>query len=111
MALPSRNCTSTHKPHPLSHLFETIIGLGGGKYRGVQPSFRDKHGNLVEDLILFDSPQTGSTLGLYSSQLNADAVRRKIGESDTLYEQYAEKAATRIFRHFAEPVEQKRRAA
>lgn len=81
-------------------LFETICFLGGAKFAGVQASFLDKHGKRIPRLVLFNSPRTGSTLGLYENQLSASAVRAKIAESDLTFDAYAEKAAQRIFASF-----------
>ena len=63
-------------------LHQIIIQLGGGRYRGMFPSFRDRKGRTVEAVVLFDSPTTGTTLGLPLSRLNSVNVRQHIAKSD-----------------------------
>lgn len=48
-----------------------IVELGGGIYRG-----------RMEHLILFDSPQTHSTLALPETELTASFVSESIRQSD-----------------------------
>jgi len=78
-----------------------MIELGGGTYVGIQASFRDRHDVLHEDLVLFNSPSTGSTLALPISQISARAVSASILKSDTEFERYAEKACGRVLSQFA----------
>lgn len=52
-----------------------VVEAGGGLYVG--PCF--------EDLVMFDSPATGSTLALPENELTADAVRHKIMESNKAF--------------------------
>jgi hypothetical protein len=68
---------ASNVPQPYSILFETMCALGGGKYRGIRASFRDKNNNLVEAVCLFDSPATSSTVGIPFSKMSADAVRKR----------------------------------
>jgi hypothetical protein len=87
--------------HKHEHLYTTLIELGGGKFAGVMPAFHDKHGKRIEPLVLFISPQSGSTLSLYVSQLSASAVRARIAESDAEFAAFQEKAVDFVFRNFA----------
>lgn len=52
-----------------------IVGLGGGVYVP----------GMLGDLVLFNSPATGSTLALPASQLTPDAVRAHIAESNARF--------------------------
>ena len=52
---------------------------GGGQWVGIQEC------EGVPSLILFNSPTTGSTLALKTSELTADNVRRRIEESDAAF--------------------------
>lgn len=89
------------REHPHAHLYRTLIELGGGRYAGVQAGFLDKNRKPVAPLVLFTSPQTGSTLGLSAFDLSANAVRAKIIESDLAFNAFADKATTFVLRHFA----------
>jgi len=51
--------------------FEYIVRQGGGHYVG-----------MMGNLVLFNSPTTGSTLALKESDLTSDAVRKQITESN-----------------------------
>ena len=51
-----------------------IVEAGGGRYVG-----------MMGELILFDSPTTGSTLALPPCLLSAASVRKQIAESDARF--------------------------
>jgi len=57
---------------------------------------------LVEAVCLFNSPKTGTTLGLPVSQISARTVREKIAESDAAFEVFQEKACTFVLRQFGQ---------
>jgi hypothetical protein len=61
----------------LSHLYNEMVELGGGVFRGVQPGFKQH-----PPLILFDDaglpPNQSSTMCIAPADLSADAVRRAI---------------------------------
>jgi hypothetical protein len=52
-----------------------IVALGGGVYKP----------GMLDDLVLFDSPATGSTLALHEVDLTPDAVRAHIAESNAKF--------------------------
>lgn len=52
-----------------------IVRLGGGDYVP----------GMFGDLILFNSPATGSTLALREADLTPDAVRKHIAESNAKF--------------------------
>ncbi len=75
---------------------------GGGKFAGIQPGFYvPSTGEMVETLCLFNSRRTGTTLGLKVSEVSVSKVRKHIQESDTLFDDYKEKAALFVLRDFA----------
>ena len=51
--------------------YEFIITRGGGKYMG-----------MMEELVLFNAPKTGTTLALYERDLTVKAVRDSIAISN-----------------------------
>ena len=81
-------------------LLETMVVLGGGTYKGIQAGFRNKHGVWVEALAYFNSPLTGTTLALSISAVSARAVRKHIAKSDSLFEQFKDKATANVFAQF-----------
>ncbi|HTQ59969.1 MAG TPA: hypothetical protein VMI32_07090 [Candidatus Solibacter sp.] len=91
--------------HTVSHsheiFYRTMVDLAGGRYKGIFQAIQRKDGTWHEALCLFDSPQTGSTLALPVSQVSAENVRKKIAESNALFEEFAEKACTRVLRQFS----------
>ena len=52
-----------------------IVALGGGDYVP----------GMLGDLVLFNSPATGSTIALREADLTPDAVRRRIAESNAKF--------------------------
>ena len=83
-------------------LYKIMTELGGGRFRGIQRGFRNRHGRWVEALALFDSPATKTTLAIPVSQISAHAVRQHIAKSDAQFQTYAEKACTRVLQQFGE---------
>ena len=61
--------------------FSSIVAAGGGKYVGVLKEIPNK----MEPIILFNSPQTRTTLGIRISCLTAEAVREHLAESDAAF--------------------------
>ena len=59
----------------------SIVEAGGGKYVGIMNEIPGK----MESIVLFISPQTKTTLGLPSSRLTAQAVRKQLAESDAVF--------------------------
>ena len=59
----------------------SIVEAGGGKYVGIMNEIPGK----MESIVLFISPQTKTTLGLPSSRLTAEAVRKQLAESDAVF--------------------------
>ena len=60
---------------------KAIVTLGGGEWLGIQEGE-----GLYTDLILFHSPQTGSTLALKDDEFfTVDAVQNHIKQSDNLW--------------------------
>jgi len=106
------NFTRQDREHPHAHLYRTLIELGGGHYAGVMAGFLDKNRKAVPPLVLFTSPQTGSTLGLSAFDLSATTVRQRIAESDAAFAAFSEKACTFVLRHFAaKPIVNQQQAA
>jgi hypothetical protein len=59
----------------------SIVEAGGGKYVGIMNEIPGR----MESIVLFISPQTKTTLGLPSSRLTAEAVRKQLAESDAVF--------------------------
>ena len=74
----------------------SIVEAGGGKYVGVLLAIPQK----MESVILFVSPQTGTTLGIPMSRLNVDAVREQLAESNAAFAKHNPKRQT--YRRFNE---------
>jgi len=74
-------CTQSNVPDVASSesLARLAVKDGGGVWVGIQEC------EGVPSLILFNSPTTGSTLALKTSELTADNVRRRIEESDAAF--------------------------
>jgi len=64
--------------HVQVKVMKAMVEKGGGIYCGVQSAGVPGQ----EDLILFDSPRTRSTLAVELSRLTPAAVARRIAESD-----------------------------
>lgn len=62
-----------------------VVVAGGGRYVGLLEKIPGK----METVILFNSPKTGTTLGLRVSRFNVEAVRERIGKSDELFAKWA----------------------
>jgi hypothetical protein len=58
--------------------YQTAIECGGGIYKGIWPAIPGRS----EKLILFNSPETRSTLALVASEVSVENVREKIRESN-----------------------------
>lgn len=67
----ARNCARMPQKINLRH--KAIIEAGGGIY---------EPGLALDTLVMFDSPETGSTLCLPENLLTADNVRAKIRKSN-----------------------------
>jgi hypothetical protein len=61
--------------------FSSIVAAGGGSYVGVLKEIPDK----MESLVLFNSPQTRTTLAIPISRLTVEAVREHLAESDAAF--------------------------
>jgi hypothetical protein len=85
------------------NLLKIQVELGGGIFR----AYWDADMRGIEPMVLFDSPQTKSTLGLPVSKVSASAVREQIRKSDAAFEMYAEKASRFVLRQFAQTGELK----
>ena len=84
MAIQNHTTESTHVrdiPQSTQLLYEEMVALGGGIFRALW----DAEMTGFEPIVLFDSPQTKTTLGLRISKMSADAVRREIRESNKIY--------------------------
>lgn len=58
------------------HYFKTVVKNGGGEYVGIQEG-------LTFDLVLFNSPKTGTTLALKTTDpIDSDVVAARIRESN-----------------------------
>jgi len=73
------------QPQPSESLARLAVKDGGGVWVGIQEC------EGLPSLILFNSPTTGSTLAIRASgnarDISADNVRRRIEESDALFQQ------------------------
>jgi hypothetical protein len=68
-------------PEYLEILYDSMVSLGGGVFRGVQPGFRDASGKIVEALVLFDSTDSPRvSIALPASKISAHAVIGAIRE-------------------------------
>ncbi len=72
---------------------------GGGKFVSVMDC-----SPYAENLVLFNSPATGSTLALEVSLCTADAVKKRITESDETFKAAANKYAVKSFAAGGGPV-------
>lgn len=101
--------TPQYRPHPHDHLYKTMVELGGGVYRGIQPGDASIK---LSALVLFDGPRK-STLALKCDDVSAEAVRAHIAENERLWleaqarrEREMERCATlavdRIFHYFGQ---------
>jgi hypothetical protein len=59
----------------------SMVEAGGGRYIGVLKEVSQK----TEVIVLFISRQTKSTLGIPISRLTAEAVRRRLAESNAAF--------------------------
>lgn len=88
VVIAGRFCRMTSMPaSPAVHTSESLARLavkdGGGQWVGIQEAE-----GMPYDLILFNSPTTGSTLALKSHvgcEITADKVRQRIKDSDILF--------------------------
>lgn len=62
-----------------------VVAAGGGRYVGLLEKIPGK----METVILFNSPKTGTTLGLRVSRFNVEAVRERIVKSNALFAKWA----------------------
>src|SRR5208337_4118669 len=74
--------TSTPDVASSESLARLAVKDGGGVWVGIQEC------EGLPSLILFNSPVTGSTLALKTSELTADNVRRRIEESDAAFKAF-----------------------
>ncbi|MFZ1975655.1 MAG: hypothetical protein WAU89_22615 [Candidatus Acidiferrales bacterium] len=61
--------------------FALIVAAGGGKDVGVLKEIANK----MESVVLFNSPQTRTTLGIPISRLSVETVREHLAESDATF--------------------------
>ena len=69
----------------------SIIEAGGGKYVGILMAIPKK----MESVILFISPQSGTTLGIPISRLTVEAVSKQLAHSDAAFAKYPSKETNR----------------
>jgi hypothetical protein len=67
-------------PEYLEILYDSMVSLGGGIFRGVQQSFLDGSGRQVEPLILFDDSESRFSIAMPASKVSAYAVIAAIRE-------------------------------
>lgn len=60
---------------PVNDGHARIVAMGGGEYVP----------GMLGDLVLFNSPATGSTLALHEADLTPEAVRQHIAESNAKF--------------------------
>lgn len=65
-----------------------IVKRGGGKYAGIMDGTLNGK-RLFKDLVLFNSPETGSTLAAQIEGLTAKAVAEKIKMSNEVFRRAA----------------------
>ena len=82
VVLAGRFCNLSNVPAVASSesLARLAVKEGGGQWVGIQ-----EYEGMPYDLVLFNSPGTGSTLALKTSETTADSVRRRIEESDAAF--------------------------
>lgn len=78
----SKFCKQSNMPEVASSesLARLAVKDGGGRWVGIQ----EVEGG--RDLVLFNSPTTGSTLALNTREINADRVRQHITQSDRVFQ-------------------------
>jgi len=59
----------------------SIVEAGGRSYVGVLSEIPEK----MESIVLFNSPQTRTTLGVPMSRLTLEAVRERLAESNAAF--------------------------
>ena len=67
-------------PESSESLARLAVKNGGGTWVGIQ-----EYEGMPYDFVLFNSPQTGSTLAVKTSDISADSVRRRIEESNEAF--------------------------
>ena len=80
------DCSSI--PESTLVLYDAMVALGGGVFRGVQQGFRDGRGKPVEPLILFDDSAESPmfTIAMPASKISAHAVIAAIREKRKQFE-------------------------
>jgi hypothetical protein len=61
------------------------VQAGGGIYKGIFEGIIRKDGTRTEDLVLFDSPATRSTLALPLPAITPEAVAQHIAQSNAKF--------------------------
>ena len=69
------------------NLCKIVCEIGGGIFAGVCPPIPGRS----QALVLFNSPQTGATLGCFLPELSAEVVRLRISQSDIAFEDAAQR--------------------
>ena len=59
---------------------KACVEAGGGIWVGIQET-----GGHLHDLVLFNSPTTGSTLALKTTEITPELVKTKIADSDRTF--------------------------
>ncbi|VVB51609.1 Uncharacterised protein [uncultured archaeon] len=71
-------------PKPANPEHVRIVTEGGGQYIGVWEGTLEGQ-RIADDLILFNSQATGSTLAIKEKDLTPERVSRKIADSDRTF--------------------------
>lgn len=80
---------------PVNVQYRDLISQGGGQFIGTQPGFVKKStGETTEGLVMFNDPETNTTLVLKPSQLTAEAVAQRIAASR---QQFQKEQEQRLF--------------
>lgn len=82
VAFAGKFCKQSSMPsiNTSESLARLAVKDGGGTWVGIQ-----EYEGMPYDFVLFNSPQTGSTLAVKTSDISADSVRRRIEESNEAF--------------------------
>jgi len=92
MPVETLHCLGSSRKNPAllsvsDTLCKVICEIGGGIFAGVCPPIPGRS----QALVLFNSPQTGATLGCFLPELSAELVRLKISQSNSAFEDAAQR--------------------
>lgn len=75
------------KPFKTENKLRLLIKRAGGRYVGIQQALDRK-----DDLVLFDDPETKTTLAVKLNDIAIDIVKEKIIKSRAVFKKYSDKS-------------------